>query len=95
MYFGAACDGKETQNFNWRIQKTLHSWCKRSVAYSIRNTNDFVRYVFREHNQEADGLANLGEEGKSKVTRTLRGGKQYVAIGTAAQRKTEAVVVVL
>ena len=50
------------------IQKTSHSWWKRSVAQPVRIIEDCVKHVFKEHNQEADHLANQGAEGKSKKT---------------------------
>ena len=42
------------------IQRTLHSLWRRKVAYPVRQVDDYVRHVLREHNQEADHLANQG-----------------------------------
>ena len=81
------------------IQRTLHSWRKRGIAYPVRKIDDDVKHEFREHNQEADHLGNLGAEGKSKITndgkKTLRKHrKQFQAIGTVEERTTDAVAVV-
>ena len=51
-----------------RIQETLHSWWKRKVAYPVGLIYDYVKHIFREHNQESHHLANLGTEGQRKVT---------------------------
>ena len=50
------------------IQRTLHSLWRRKVAYPVRQVDDYVRHVLREHNQEADHLANLGAEGQRQIT---------------------------
>ena len=42
-----------------QIQKNLYSWWKKTFANPISKMNDFVKHVFREHNQEADRWANL------------------------------------
>ena len=49
-------------------QKTLRSWWRRKVAYLVRMIDDYVNHIFREHNQEADHLANLGVKGQRKIT---------------------------
>ena len=49
------------------IQKTLHSWWKRKVAIPISHSDDYVKHIFREHNQEADHWANLCAEGQRKI----------------------------
>ena len=38
------------------------------VADPVTQIDDLVRYMFREHNQEADHLANIGAEGQRKIT---------------------------
>ena len=49
-----------------QIQKTLHSWWKRKIAYPVGEFDDYMKHIFREHNQEADHLANLGTEGQQR-----------------------------
>ena len=44
------------------IQRTLQSLWRRKVAYPVAQVGDYVRHVFREHNQEADHLANFDAE---------------------------------
>ena len=51
-----------------RIQKTLYSWWKRTIAYPVAQIDDNVKHLFREHNQEAEHLENLGAEGQRKIT---------------------------
>ena len=46
-----------------------------------------MKHLFREHNEEADHLANLEAEGRFRITigrgkKTRRSGKPYGAIGT-------------
>ena len=36
------------------IQRTLHSWWNRGIAYPVRKIGDDVKHEIREHNQEAD-----------------------------------------
>ena len=50
-----------------RIQKRLHSWWEKEVAYLITQIDDHVKHHFREHNREADHLANLGADGQRKI----------------------------
>ena len=50
------------------IQRTLHALWKRKVAYPVGQVDDYVRHVLREHNQEADHLANLAPEGQRQIT---------------------------
>ena len=33
-----------------------------------RNIDDYVRHIFREHNQEVDHVANLGTKEQHKIT---------------------------
>ena len=42
------------------IRRTLRSLWRRNVAYPVGQVDDYVRRVLREHNQEADHLANQG-----------------------------------
>ena len=37
-------------------------------TYPVNQTNDYAKHIFREHNQEAEHLANLGAEGQRKIT---------------------------
>ena len=48
------------------IQSTLHSWWRRKIACPVGKIEDYVKLLFREHNPEADQMANLGTEGKSE-----------------------------
>ena len=57
-----------TENKMESIQRTLHSLWRRNVAYPVRQVDDYVRHVLREHNQEADHLANQGAEGQRQIT---------------------------
>ena len=50
-----------------QVQKTLHSWWKENIASPISKIDDFVKHVFREHNQEADRWANIGAKGQRKI----------------------------
>ena len=50
-----------------QIQKNLYSWWKKTFANPTSKMNDFVKHVFREHNQEADRWANFGIEGQRQV----------------------------
>ena len=53
-------DGKEGSTTIGGIQKMLHSWWKERVAYLLRKVDDYVKHIFREHNQEEDRFAMLG-----------------------------------
>ena len=59
-------------------------------AYLARMIDDCVKHISKEHNQEADHLANLGTEEQRKITseecRRMES-KQYVVIGMAAKNK--------
>ena len=59
------------QTFRERIgcvQRTLHSWWKGETADAGDKIGDFVKHIFREHNQEADHLASLGADGMRRIT---------------------------
>ena len=45
----------------------MHSWWEK-VAFLVTQIDDYVKHIFRKHNQEADHLANLGAEGLRKIT---------------------------
>ena len=47
---------------NWPNSKDILLLVEREIANSISKIDDFVKHVFREHNQEADQWANLGAE---------------------------------
>ena len=40
----------------------------KNVAYPVRKIDDYVKHGFEEYLQETDHLANLGPEGKPKIT---------------------------
>ena len=48
--------------------------------------DDYVKHIFREHNQEGGHMANL-ETGEEKVT-VESTGKEYVAIQMVARKTT-------
>ena len=50
-----------------QVQMTLYSWWKKKTASPILKTDDFVKHVCREHNQEADHWANIGAHGQRKT----------------------------
>ena len=50
-----------------QVRKTLHLWWKEKIANPIPKIDDFVKHVFREHNQEADHWANIGAKGQRKI----------------------------
>ena len=73
-----------------RFQKTLHSWWRKKTAYPVAQIDDFVKHIFREHNQEADHLANLGTSGQRKITidgvKNTEGWKAVRASRTTAEK---------
>ena len=60
--------GQKFQAKTGRIQETLHSRWKKKIAYPVAQIDEFVKHIFKEHNQEADHLTNLGTEVQRKVT---------------------------
>ena len=72
------------------IRKTLHPWWTRKIANPISKIDDDVRYIFREHNQEADHWANVGVKGEKKLLLTeviiQRHGRQSKDFGIAVAR---------
>ena len=50
-----------------QIQKALYSLWKRKIANPIWKIDDYVKQIFREHNQEADHCVNLEAEGQRKI----------------------------
>ena len=59
--------GQKYQEQIGMIQKTLHQWWKKKIANFISNICEYVKHIFREHNQEADHWANVGPEGQKKA----------------------------
>ena len=56
-----------------RFRQKVDGWSKHCVRgrkfwYPVAQIDDYVKHIFREHNQEADHLANLGTEGQKEVT---------------------------
>ena len=86
----------EKMNFRKRC---IH--CGRNILHNQSpQIDDNVRHIFREHNQDADHVGNLGAAGRKKIivinTRTKqKTGRRCEPSGTAAPRLTEEVVVVL
>ena len=82
------------------IQKGLHTWWKTSVAYAVREIDDYEMHNFSESTTKKHTTWRICERkesrrSQSKALRTQRRGKQYEDIVTAAKRKTEAVDVVI
>ena len=44
----------------------MRSRWRKKIAHSISKIDDYVKHIFREHNLEADHMANLGAEGRRK-----------------------------
>ena len=61
-------------------KKTLHSWSKRSFCVPRGNNDGYLQHTFREHNQEADHLANLRTEGKVKTTEGVKHTEEWKAV---------------
>ena len=76
-----------------RMQKTLHSWWKRRIAYPVTQIDDCVKH------QEADHLVILGTEGQRKVTidksKEIRGLESGTWVFGIAAKKTMAGAVVV
>ena len=68
MENGRHAMGKKCRDELGGTKKTLHSWWKKSVACLLRKVDDHVKHAFRKQNREADHLANVGAEGKWKIT---------------------------
>ena len=62
--------GQEYRGRIGRVQKNLQSWWKRKITSPISKIDDFVKHVFREHNQEAGHWADVGSEGQRKMLLT-------------------------
>ena len=43
------------------IQRILHSWWETGAATPISNIDNFVKHIYREHDQEADKWADIGD----------------------------------
>ena len=52
--------GTELQRENWPSTKDPALMVAREDCQSISKIDDFVKHVYREHNQEADHWANIG-----------------------------------
>ena len=51
---------KNTEGKIGHIQKNLHSLWTRKTAFRTFQIDDYVKHIFKEHNQEADHGANVG-----------------------------------
>ena len=56
---GTCAMGPKNREPSDSIQRTLHSLWRSKVAYPVGQADDCVSHVLREHNEEADHLANL------------------------------------
>ena len=50
-----------------KVQRILHSWWKRGAATPFSNIDNFVKHIYREHNQEADHGTDIGAQGRRKI----------------------------
>ena len=53
-----------------QVQTILRSRWKRKIAGPISKINNFVKHVYREHNQE-DHWANSGGQGQRKIVNVI------------------------
>ena len=87
---GEFAQGTKYKDTIGKIQKILHSWWKRGAATPISNIDNFGKHVYREHNQEADHLANIGAQEEetliSKGKTPQQHGKRYVVSWTEASK---------
>ena len=60
----ALCESAMEKKYRDIIGGIPHSWWKTSTAYPVEKLDNFLK----GHNREACHLANLEEEGKSKIT---------------------------
>ena len=60
---GEIARGTKYKEIIGKIQRNLHSWWKRGAAVPISNIDNFVKHVYREHDQEADHWADIGAQG--------------------------------
>ena len=82
------CPRDKVQRDNW---EKFHSWWKRRVAAPISDIDNFVKHVYREHNQEADHWANIGAGTEGERLMFIeemipQHGKRYVASGMEASK---------
>ena len=73
----------------WTISEP---WWKTGVAYQVQKFGEYVKHIYREHNQEADHKANWFAEKVAKVmcgkrSTTQTRGKPYGDTRTAATNK--------
>ena len=64
---GEFAQGKKHKEIIGEVQRILHSWWKRGTFTPISNIDNFVKRVYREHNQEADHWADIGAQGRRKI----------------------------
>ena len=79
---GEIAQGTKYKDTIGKIQRILHSWWKRGAATPISNIDNFVKHIYREHNQEADHWAHIGAQGRRKLIHfgktPQQHGKRYV-----------------
>ena len=61
------CGRKMDQWSLTRWERCIHG-DRGKIAYPVEQFDEYVKHIITERNQEADGLANLGTEGKTKMT---------------------------
>ena len=72
--------GRSTEEELAKFKKNLHSWWKRKNTSPISKIDDFVKHVFREHNQEAVHWADVGSEGQKNVIDTRDNSESWKAV---------------
>ena len=61
-------DGDPVQGKDWTDSQDAAFVVEGERAYPARMLDDFVKHIFREHNQEADHLAMLETGGQRNIT---------------------------
>ena len=66
---GEFAQGTKCKEIIGKIQRMSHSWWKRRAVTPISNIDNFVKHIYRKHNQEADRWAGIGAQGRRKIGR--------------------------
>ena len=90
----------KVQGYRWEFfllkKCRTHAWWKRGAATPISNIDNFVKHIYREHNQEADHRADMEHKGQEKlisIGNTLpQHGNRCVVSGMEALKTTAGVV---
>ena len=60
--------GSTVSGENWSNSENVALRAEQKNGVSNGQIDDYVMRIFREHNKEADHLANLGTDGQRKIT---------------------------